>query len=459
MHHELSGKGQCSNMTFFSRLLYFFDLLVEPVVAFPQNPYANQLRTYVAYLRAGRSPLRVLLLFFRVVLHLTAGILVTPVSALFQLLGFRFLSIDLTQVGSIFFLDMFLRENRLGQCTPRHKLFICRSAYLDANAYALDLYGPYVTFVKNPFLKLALSPFFMNPFFRENTFRFDPSINYRESVAEQRTIAHQIWQGHDDRFGIPLATLDDAAVARGREMIAHVLPAGRKFVALHVRDSGFYGSARMVTRNADITTYEPAIRYLIDLGYIVVRMGDAKMVGIDDMIVRCGPGLIDYAHSDLKSDFLDCYLCSQCVFFIGLASGLLDLPRVLGRALCIINYYNATVCLGFSESDLSTFKKFRYISDDSLVPFNRILRPPFSQNPQLSGLMAAGAYLEDNSEDEILATVKEFVERDGVDPTPIQKAAKDMIVEGHYCYGARGHFSNTFLTGYFPDEDAPDNTR
>ena len=442
-------------MTFSPRLLRTFDRLVDPVVAYPNRSYADQLRAHFAYMRAGRVPLRAFAHAAKIVVQLTAGILVTPVSALFRLLGVRFVSIDLTQVGSVIYLDLFLRDNRLGRCTPRHKLFACRSAYLDANTYALDLYRPYLTFVTNPFLKLALSPFFMNPFFQENTFRFDPSETFNATEWERRTFVHQIWREHDETFGAPLVSLDETTVAHGQEMMARLLPVGRKFVALHVRDSGFYGVTQRMTRNADITTYEPAIRYLIDQGYAVVRMGDPNMVAIDDMMARCGPDLIDYARSGLRSEFLDCYLCSQCAFYIGLGSGLLSLPIVFGRPSCNVNYYNVSTCLGFFESDLTTFKKFRYISDDSLVPLDRLMRPPFSQNPQLRDLEAAGAYPEDNSADEILATVKEFVERDGIDPTPLQKAAKDMLLEASYSYGCRGHFSNTILRIYFPDEEVP----
>ena len=120
----------------------------------------------------------------------------TPVSVLFWLLGVRVLSIDLTQVGSVFYLDLILRENQVRQFTPRYKLFACRSAYVDANPYAVDLYRPYLAFVKNPFLKLALSPFFMNPFFKENSFRCDPTETFNAPEGERRTFVHQIWREH-----------------------------------------------------------------------------------------------------------------------------------------------------------------------------------------------------------------------------------------------------------------------
>ncbi len=432
------------------RLLRVFERLTEPVVEYPNRLYADQLRAHFANIRDGRVYFRSFAYITQLVIQVTMGILATPVSALFRLLGIRFISIDLSQVGSVVFLDLFLRENRLGRRTPPHKLIACYSDYREANICALDLYRPHITLVKNPFLKMILSPFFVNPFFKDDTFRFDLSETFRSTDGKRRTFVHEIWREHDEKFGAPLVALSETMVARGREMMAHLLPPGRKFVALHVRESGFYGNTNRVTRNADITTYEPAIRYLIDRGYTVVRMGDARMVAIDDMISRCGPNFIDYARSDLRSDFLDAYLCSQCDFFIGLTSGLLGLPTVFERPCCNVNCYNVTNCLGFFEPDLTSFKKFRYISDDSLVPLDKLLLPPFSQNAQLKILEDAGTYMEDNSADEILETVKEFVERDGIAPTPLQEFAKDMLLEANYSYGCRGHFSNTILKLYFP---------
>lgn len=440
-------------MTYFSRLHRALDHLAQPIVSYPDNSYARQLYYQFVRIRIGQSPLLSFARLVKLSAQLITSFFVTPFFALFRLFGVRFLSIDLTQIGSVIYLDLYLRENRLGRRTPPHKLLVCRSVYSDANPYVLDLYRSYLTFVENPFLKMALSPFFMNPFFHDTTFTYDPVVTFDAAEGKQRTFVHQIWQEHDEKFGAPLVCLDESAIALGREMMAPLIPVGRKFVALHVRDSGFYGSTRKATRNADITTYEPAIRYLIDQGYTVVRMGDANMVAIDDMVARCGPDLIDYAFSEQKSEFLDCYLCSECDFFIGLASGLYALSGIFGRPCCYVNFYNVTIGLWFLATDLTTFKKFRYISDDSLLPFDLLVRPPFSQSPQHRDLEAAGVYLEDNSADEILATVKEFVERDGVNPTPLQKMGREMILKSNYCYGGCGQFSNTILKLYFPDDE------
>ena len=40
--------------------------------------------------------------------------------------------------------------------------------------------------------------------------------------------------------------------------------------------------------------------------------------------------MIDYACSDLRSDWMDIFLCAQCRFFIGCQSGLSAVPSVFG---------------------------------------------------------------------------------------------------------------------------------
>lgn len=304
-------------------------------------------------------------------------------------------------------------------------------------------------------------PFFMNPFFKSRYDHFIEPVGSKflpTSGDERWNYLHEVWGEYNRAFNYePLAKLSEDEVKRGRKEMIPLLPEGKKFALLHVRDDGYKTdefAPHGGKRNADIFTYEDAVRYLIDQGYYVVRMGDAKMTPIDEMISRNNPYLIDYARSDLKSDFLDCYLVSECDFFIGTASGLLCLAIVMGKPLCLTNYVPACNSLGYIPGDITTFKKYRYISDGSLVSFPDLLRPPCAPEPTLDSLNAAGIFQEDNSPEELLHTVKEFIERRGMEPTPLQKKVNEMLLPSNYSYRANGHFSNTILRLYFPDESA-----
>ena len=66
---------------------------------------------------------------------------------------------------------------------------------------------------------------------------------------------------------------------------------------------------------ADIGTYLPAIKTVVAHGGWVFRMGNPTMKPLPAM-----EHVIDYAYSDVRSDWMDVFLCSQCRFMIGTAA-------------------------------------------------------------------------------------------------------------------------------------------
>ena len=78
-------------------------------------------------------------------------------------------------------------------------------------------------------------------------------------------------------------------------------------------------------RNADVVTYLPAIREVIARGGYIIRLGDSSMRPLPKE-----KGIVDYALSNAKSEFMDLFLCSTCKFFIGTNSGLGLVPPIFG---------------------------------------------------------------------------------------------------------------------------------
>lgn len=450
-----------AKMNSFNYAWKVFDYAVTPTIDI-KMPYGQQLRFHLSRAVSGQTPVRRIGYAAIVIIHLFLGILATPVSAVLYALGYRFLALSMRSIGGVVHLDTFIRDDRLKLKTPRHKLIVSPGFVKLANRYCYDLYRPHITLVTNPLVKMVLLPFFMNPFFKANNDHLTAPDNPKRMPFvedKQWTWSHQVWAEHDDAFGaVPLIRLEESEIARGRELMVPLLAPGQKFVALHVRDSFFYGdhgSPASEKRNVDFTTYEPAIRYLIEKGYAVLRMGTSSAPPIDGSIARCGPKLIDYARSKLKSEFLDCYLTARCEFFIGTASGLVNLAHAFGTPSCIVNYFTASNGLGRREGDITTFRKFRRYADHSLVPFEDILRQPYVMNPSLTVLKGLGVYQEDNTPEEVFETVKDFLERRGLPPTLLQEKAKAMVPPSNYSYGAKGYFSNAILRQYFPDERVP----
>ncbi len=427
------------------KILRKLDAALSPPPNYANYTYTDRLRRYFSEFLKNPARLSSLFHLVKLSLMILASYILLPVAIMLKLFGYRFSNIDLAQIGSVIYLDLFFREDALHKKTPRHKILLLASNYTDGNRYILDLYNEYGVFVRNPFVKLLLSPFFLSPIFKDNSFKYDLTF-FTE------TVAHDIWNRYMEKYGGYLIEFPKTDIDKASAMLAKYLPKGQKFVCLHVRDCGFYNIKSQNTRNADIETYTPAVKYLIEKGYAVVRLGDDKMVNIDNMIEECGELLFDYAHSDIRSEIMDAYLLSHCEFYIGLASGPAAIPMLFGVNSCNVNWYNVQSAPNFLAGDITSFKKFRYKKDGSLVPFEKLLDDPFIRNPSCEELDKHGIYFEDNTEQEILDTVREFLETPRDHVSDLQLKAWKKISKNNYSYGARGHFSDTILREYHDND-------
>ena len=418
------------------------DSILSPPPDYSISTYENQLKKlWAGCFTKNGSRARKILYFLRLGSMMSASYILYPVAYILQKNGYRFSTIDLAQIGSVIYLDLFLREDILYKKTPRYKILLLASSYRDGNRYILNLYNEYAIFIRNPFLKFILSPFFVSPLFKEdNSFKFD--LTYPTEIA-----AHKIWNTYKNKYHKPLISFPDKDVNIAQEQLKKFIPNNQKFIALHVRDNGFYNISSQNTRNADIQTYLPAIKYLIDQGYAIIRLGDHNMVDISNMVEICGNMLFDYAHADIQSEMMDAYILSHCEFYIGLASGPASIPMLFGINSVNVNWYNVSNAPNFLKGDLTTFKIFKYKENDELVPFEQLFHKPFNSNPTQSILDHHGIYFCDNSEENILSTVKEFIEEPKL-PSEKQILAHNKILDSNYAYGANGHFSNTILNYY-----------
>ena len=123
--------------------------------------------------------------------------------------------------------------------------------------------------------------------------------------------------------------------------------AGRWYVCVHARDNGWTSQKRPYGlknpsgyqlendeyRNVDIKTYLPAIQHIIEMGGIVVRMGDPAMEPMDAI-----EGLIDYPFTPQRSLPMDLYLVANSRFVIGCEAGFSsNFPVAFGPPLLVTN--------------------------------------------------------------------------------------------------------------------------
>lgn len=239
--------------------------------------------------------------------------------------------------------------------------------------------------------------------------------------------------------------------AAGEEMKRRLLgiPPGERFVCLHNREGGYVShlSHYWSYRDAPIESYIPAMDYLLEKGFRVVRIGDQTMTPLPQR-----DGLIDLPFMNVKHGLLDIWLLNHCEFFLLSSSGPALVPLVFNGP--------PRLCVNFITVPIA-----------SLNPGDRYI-PKFMRDWKRSGQFVTyneAMYLEDkllgtadfenasvevisNSSEDILDAVIEMVQdlENGrtIDKNdPFQKKFFDIAAKWHELKRLKGGFDPWHLWG------------
>lgn len=179
------------------------------------------------------------------------------------------------------------------------------------------------------------------------------------------------------------------------------------FVALHVREPGFHSKwhkSHPGTRNANIETYSKAIDLILKAGGWVIRLGDPSMKRLHEQ-----ERVIDYAHSSIKSEAIDVFLCARAKFFIGTNSGLGLVPPIFGVRCALTNWSPIGLPQWYPE-DIFLPKQIRNRSNGKLLTLTEQFSTPVGWQQFDRYFFNNGLDVEDNHEDELVAVVNELLQ-------------------------------------------------
>jgi len=248
----------------------------------------------------------------------------------------------------------------------------------------------------------------------------------------------------------PLLALDPDHEKRGREALStRGMDPNDWFVALHVRESGYLSeppNSHRENRNADVFTYLPAVRVITDRGGWVVRVGDPSMKPLPEM-----ERVIDYVHTPLHSDWMDVLLGASCRLFLGTSSGLFVVPWSFGRPVALANWESLRI-RPWGNRDLFIPKLWRLEAEDRFLTVPEMLQPPYAgaeRLPPRESRERRGVTLVDNTPEEIVELVEEWLDGDKASPADIEKGevekAFDNIVSPYFPYGSPARIGSRFL--------------
>jgi putative glycosyltransferase (TIGR04372 family) len=236
----------------------------------------------------------------------------------------------------------------------------------------------------------------------------------------------------------PLFSLPDDIKDRGWEALHKAgVPWDAWFVALHVREGTYDGrhAGMHGVHNAVLATYFPAIAEITRRGGWVIRMGDPSMTRLSPL-----PNVIDYCHSDLRADWMDIFIASQCRFMLGSGSGPVFIPPIYGVPSVITNWW-PPAHRPLHTSDIFVPKLARRLRQGRYLTLTESLQEPFSYCHSHRYLAERGVYVEDNDPELIRAAVVEMLDRlDGTLRSSSEmsdlRARADRIYQVHDGYGS-----------------------
>ena len=178
---------------------------------------------------------------------------------------------------------------------------------------------------------------------------------------------------------------------------------GKKIVCLHVRDGGYKKDhERKSYRNSNILNYTELINYLIKKNYFVIRMGDKSSIKYN----FSNNFFLDYAHSNINSRLMDIFLISECKFFVGTQSGILDLAYMFNKPVLTTNMCEMYCSYPRKINDRGVFKKIKIKKTGQSLSLKDYIKMDYSKhNPEIE---QKDFFYVENTPKELYESIVEF---------------------------------------------------
>jgi len=186
------------------------------------------------------------------------------------------------------------------------------------------------------------------------------------------------------------------------------IPTNAKIVTLVVRESGYTSSDGVYNfRDASIENYIPAVNYLIDQGFYVVRLGDKSMKRIKNTPSQ----FIDAPFHPNYTDLVDPYFISKSKFFFGCGTGPMELASGFGIPILATDLPIISQSIVLDKKSLVIYKKLYSRKLKRNLTYEEILMSPCIEFFDDKYYQEADIEVVPNTPEEIMLATKEMNER------------------------------------------------
>jgi len=194
------------------------------------------------------------------------------------------------------------------------------------------------------------------------------------------------------------------------------LPVNAKFVCIGVRDRAYSNKSRPKKelgfwdyhnfRDGNIDDFILSAEEIVKRGYWVFRIGKT----VEKKLGQTNPKIIDYASSDLRSDFMDIYIQAKCSFCLSLSSGLDQVSYVFRKPVAhiepmLFNFFS------FNPKHVTLFRHFFLKKENRNLSISEIFSHNLAFAKYAKEYENKGVELKHNSAEEIRDLAIEVLER------------------------------------------------
>ncbi len=311
--------------------------------------------------------------------------------------GQGYLTVDwVSAFGHIIFLEMLLRAEKIGMGPRIPRRIACRPS---------DAANPAVaTLLRTHGFEFMTVPDSNEPRRSQMLYIHAPDGTTHYFMDFMNGIQEQLLR----LPSAPCLRLPDAWCRDGAAWLErHGIAAHDRVCVFHCRESTFWTNlynAFLNARNATLRAYLPALNFLLEQGFVVIRLGDRGMVPAPLSHER----FHDLSQAEGMPDWLDFYLCQRADLFLGTNSGPSGVASVFARPCLLTNWFPMNVHISqLNPQNLVMPKLVR--TPNGVANLTTMLEDPFSSTDFVE--RTPSHELVENSPQELLEAVMEMTKR------------------------------------------------
>ena len=183
-----------------------------------------------------------------------------------------------------------------------------------------------------------------------------------------------------------------------------------KFVCLQVRDEAYLSNEKYKYhdyRNCDVENFRDACNFLADKNIYVLRMGSK----VSKKISFSNSKIIDYATIGVRTDFLDIFLGSKCLFWLSTGSGIDNMSKLFRKPILYVNQAPIGHITTYQKTALIIFKHFFNLKNNKKLNLEELQKKDLCFATSKKKFDEENVIIKENDPNEIKEATREMYTR------------------------------------------------